>query len=66
MSSPSCHHCDVEMKRIPDHDLLELLTSSLPGFVGKLAGGSGRSKVKGFECPTCGLIELYRKKGGEP
>jgi len=62
----SCPFCDTNMTKMEDGELIKLLTGSMP-VLEKLMGPSNpKTRVKGFNCPSCGYIALFKKKGGEP
>lgn len=62
---PNCPFDSKEMLRMDDSDLVKLLAGSVP-LLNKFMTGNTQTRVKGFVCPDCGNIALFKKKGGEP
>jgi len=61
-----CPFCSNRMGKMDEGELIRLLTGSVPVLEKLMGSASPKTRVKGFSCPSCGYIALFKKKGGEP
>jgi len=62
----NCPFCGSSMSKMDDGELIKLLTGSVPVLEKFMGPANPKTRVKGYSCPSCGYIALFKKKGGEP
>jgi len=61
-----CPFCSTRMAKMDEGEIIRLLTGSVPVLEKLMGSANPKTRVKGFSCPSCGYIALFKKKGGEP